>query len=253
TRPATMIAGIDWAQAPLLLGYNTTKPKPGADVLLTTERGEPLLATWRYGLGQTGVFTSDAKSRWASEWLSWDGYGKFWSQVVRGLMRKTDQAKFSVQTSEQGDRLTLRIDAMKDDGSFRNQLPLAINALGPDGETKTIVPEQTAPGAYRATFDLPAEGTTIFAITSPELPDSGYSFGHTRSYPREFLTTDTNATLMRRLAEITGGVFEASSADVWKRPEKAIWQRRDLTNWFLMAALALLPIDIWLRRRTWAA
>jgi hypothetical protein len=142
---------------------------------------------------------------------------------------------------------------MKDDGSFRNQLPLTISALGADGETTTIVPEQTAPGTYRATFELPAEGTTIFAINSPDLPDSGYSFGHTRSYPREFLATDTNETLMRKLADLTGGAFAPTIADIWKRPEAPTWQRRDLTNWFLMAALALLPIDIWLRRRTWSA
>ncbi|MDQ3624571.1 MAG: VWA domain-containing protein, partial [Verrucomicrobiota bacterium] len=76
-----LTAGIDWAQSPLLLGYNTTKPKPTAEVLLATERGEPLLATWRYGLGQAAAFTSDAKSRWAAEWLNWPGYGKFWAQV----------------------------------------------------------------------------------------------------------------------------------------------------------------------------
>ena len=95
TTPAAkspITAGLDWAQSPLLLGYNATKPKPTAEILLTTERGEPLLATWRYGLGQTAAFTSDAKARWAAEWLAWPGYGKFWPQFVRGLMRKSDQA-----------------------------------------------------------------------------------------------------------------------------------------------------------------
>jgi uncharacterized membrane protein len=82
--PSPLTAGIDWAEAPLLLGYNTTRPKPTAELLLGTERGEPLLATWRYGLGQAAAFTSDAKSRWASEWLGWPGYGKFWAQIVRG-------------------------------------------------------------------------------------------------------------------------------------------------------------------------
>src|SRR5262249_440120 len=152
-------------------------------------RGEPLLATWRYGLGQTAAFTSDAKSRWAAEWLTWPGYGKFWSQLVRSLMRRSDQASFAVATHEQGDRLTLNIDAVQPDGSFRNQLPITVNALGPDEKTMTRTAIQTAPGSYTATFDLPLEGTTIFSITSPDLPDGGTSFGHTRSYPREFLAT----------------------------------------------------------------
>jgi len=62
-----LTAGMDWAQSPLPLGYNVTKPKPTADVLLATERGELLLTTWRYGLGQTAAFTSDAKARWAAD------------------------------------------------------------------------------------------------------------------------------------------------------------------------------------------
>lgn len=246
-----LIAGLDWAQAPLLLGYNATKPKPTADVLLATERGEPLLATWRYGLGQAAAFTSDAKSRWAAEWLGWPGFGKFWTQLARGLMRKSDQASFAVTTRETGDQLTLRLDAVKPDGSFRNQLPIAIHARMPDGESQAREPAQDGPGSYSATFELPAEGTTIFSISSPDLPDGGYVFGHTRSYPREFRSTETNEPLLRTLAEIGHGNFAPEPAEVFARPSQATPQRRDLTNYFLAAALVLFPFDIWLRRRSW--
>ena len=160
-----------------------------------------MLAVWRYGLGQAAAFTSDAKSRWAAEWLTWPGYGKFWAQLVRGVMRKSDQASFSVSTTEIGDRLTVTVDAVKPDGAYRNQLPITINALDAAGETRTVQPAQIAPGAYAATFDLPPEGTTIFAISSPELPDGGTTFGHTRSYPREFLSGETDEGLLRRMAE----------------------------------------------------
>ena len=58
--PSALTSGIDWASCPPLLGYNSTKPKPTAQILLATELGEPLLATWRYGLGQTAAFTRRA-------------------------------------------------------------------------------------------------------------------------------------------------------------------------------------------------
>ena len=250
-RTHPILGGIDWAQSPLLLGYNATKPKPTAELLLATERGEPLLAVWRYGLGQAAAFTSDAKSRWAAEWLTWPGYGKFWAQLVRGLMRKSDQASFSVSTTETGDRLTVTVDAIKPEGGFRNQLPVTIHALDAAGETRTVQPAQIAPGAYAETFDLPAEGTTIFAISSPELPDGGMTFGHTRSYPREFLRGETDETLLRQVAEHGKGRFNPTEKEIWARPSKATPQRRDLTDWFLIGALTLLPVDIWLRRRNW--
>jgi uncharacterized membrane protein len=244
-------AGVDWAQSPLLLGYNATKPKPTAEILLTTERGEPLLATWRYGLGQAAAFTSDAKSRWAAEWLAWPGYGKFWSQLVRSLMRRSDQSSFQVTTSEVGNRLELTIDAIKPDGSFRNQMPVSVNMVEPGGATKTLVAQQDAPGEYRATFDLPEEGTSIFSVSSPDLPDGGYVFGHTRSYPQEFLRTEVNETLLRTLASLGRGKYAPSPAEVFARPATAATTHRELTNYFLEAALLLLPLDIWLRRRTW--
>lgn len=249
-RTSPILSGIDWAQSPLLLGYNSTKPKPSADVLLATERGEPLLAVWRYGLGQSAAFTSDAKPRWASEWLSWPGFGKFWAQLVRGVMRKTDRATFAIEQREDGDRLALTIDAVKPDGSFHNQLPLAINALRPDGTSATITPVQEAPGRYQATVDLPGEGTTIFSVTSPDLPDGGATFGHTRPYPREFLHTATDEPFLRQLATIAAGQFDPKPADIWKAPTKPALQRRELTDWLLIAALALIPLDIFLRRRS---
>lgn len=246
-------AGVDWPQSPLLLGYNATKPKPTAEILLATERGEPLLATWRYGLGQAAAFTSDAKSRWAAEWLTWPGYGKFWSQLVRTLMRKSDQASFQVNTSETGNRLELTIDAIKPDGSFRNQMPVSVNMLRADGSTETRAADQEGPGQYRATFDLPEEGTSIFSVSSPDLPDGGYVFGHTRSYPQEFLRTDANEPLLHSLASLGRGKFSPSPAEVFARPAAAARTHMELTNYFLEAALLLLPLDIWLRRRTWRA
>jgi hypothetical protein len=246
-------AGVDWPQSPLLLGYNATKPKPTAEILLTTERGEPLLATWRYGLGQAAAFTSDAKSRWAAEWLAWPGYGKFWPQLVRALMRKTDQSNFQVNTSEMGNRLELTIDAIKPDGTFRNQMPVSVNMLRADGTTETRPAEQEGPGQYRVSFDLPTEGTSIFSVSSPDLPDGGYVFGHTRSYPQEFLRTETNEPLLHTLVSLGGGKFSPSPAEVFSRPTVAARTQKDLTNYFLEAALLLLPLDIWLRRRTWRA
>ena len=250
-RPSAITAGIDWAQSPLLLGYNATKPKPTADVLLATERGEPLLATWRYGLGQAAAFTSDAKARWASEWVAWPGYGKFWTQAVRGLLRKGGAAAFEVTRREIGDALELRVDAVTPEGAFRNRLPITITARTPDDATQSVTAIQESPGSYRARIALPREGTTVINVASPDLPDGGLALAHTRSYPREFLSTETQVPLLRQIAQAGGGKFDPQPWEIFARPEHPSPRRRDLTNWFLIAALALLPIDIFLRRRTW--
>ena len=120
-----------------------------------------------------------------------------WAQVARGLLRKSDQATFQVRAVEQGDgsRLRLDIDALTPEGGFRDRLPIDVTALDTaTGETHTVHAEQTAPGSYRAEFDLPAPdadtagggsaATTMFSVSSPELTDRPYVFGHTRSLTR---------------------------------------------------------------------
>ena len=223
--------------------------------------GEPLLATWRYGLGQTAAFTSDAEARWASEWLGWDGYGKFWAQVVRGLLRQSEQATFQVHAAEidGGRKLRLDIDALTPEGGFRDRLPIDVSGLDTaTGQTQSARAEQIAPGSYRAEFDLPAQtaaddgaATTMFSVRSPDLMERPYVFGHTRSYSREFLRTGTDETFLRAVAMAGHGRYDPTPEQVFAAPAHLSARRVDLTNYFLAAALCLLPIDIFLRRRSW--
>ena len=69
-RKIEALRGLDFAQAPPLLGFASTKAKDGAEVFLATESGAPMLARWQYGLGRTVMFASDVKNRWAAQWLS---------------------------------------------------------------------------------------------------------------------------------------------------------------------------------------
>lgn len=260
--PSPLTAGIDWALAPPLLGYNATKIKPTAEVLLATGSDEPLLAIWRYGLGQAAAFTSDAQARWAGEWLDWDGFGKFWGGVARGLLRKGGAgggAPFQVRATELGDgsRLRVEIDALTPDGAFRNGLAVNVTtAEGAAGQSRTALAEQTAPGEYRAEISLPPApdaraATTMISVSAPEWLERPYVFGHTRSYPRESLAFGTDEPALRAIAEAGGGRYDPTPGAIFAPPVVLGVRRLDLTNYFLALALIMLPIDIFLRRRTW--
>ena len=91
---SAVLADIDFDTAPFLLGYVVTQPRPTAEVILATESGDPLLAWWRYGLGMCVAFTSDAKNQWASEWMTWDGFSRFWAQVGESLKGESLKGTF---------------------------------------------------------------------------------------------------------------------------------------------------------------
>jgi len=61
----------------------------------------------------TVAFTSDAKARWAAEWLTWPGYSKFWAQLVRPHdAQERREGVVAVEVVQRGGRATLTLDAI---------------------------------------------------------------------------------------------------------------------------------------------
>ncbi len=92
-----VVRGIAAAEYPSLLGYVATTAKPRAETPLWTDKGDPLLAHWQYGLGRAVAFTSDAKARWGRIWLNWDKYRQFWSQIGQWSLRRLENADFTTE------------------------------------------------------------------------------------------------------------------------------------------------------------
>ena len=54
----------------IVSGFNQVIPKSTAQLLITTDSGEPLLTVWRYGLGRIAVLSTDDGTQWAGELLN---------------------------------------------------------------------------------------------------------------------------------------------------------------------------------------
>jgi uncharacterized membrane protein len=243
--------GVDWASVPLLLGFNVTRAKPGATVEVVTEGKDPLLATWRFGLGRVGAFASDAKARWASEWLGWPGFGKFWVQLVRSLLRPATRGDWAVSLREADGKLVVEADAIAADGTFRNALkPVAVLAL-PDREPVEFPLRQTAPGRYRAEVPRPAGERASLAVSDGE--GRPVTLAWSASYPDEFRHRPPDTAALRELVAASGGRWDPAPADAFRPARQPRDTRRDLAPWCLALAALLWPVDVWLRRRRWAA
>ncbi len=164
-RTTQAFAGIDLEAAPFLLGYVATRPKATSEVILATEKGDPLLVWWRYGLGMTGAFTSDVKSRWAAEWLPWPGYSKFWAQVVRHMMRKGDAKGTVVEIEQRAGKATLTLDAADPTGRYLNDVETEMTVIDPQLGSHKLPLVQTAPGRYTAEFNTPRPGAYHVELT----------------------------------------------------------------------------------------
>ena len=158
------LRGIDFAGAPMLRGFARTKARDDAEVLLESASGAPLLVRWQYGLGRAVVFASDAKNRWAADWLQWDGYGKFWGQITRDVLRRDTGESLRFKVTREGGDAHIRLDAMSDDGNWRNRLAPAVRVRLPTGAEQTLALHQTSPGAYVGTVALGSPGSRPFSF-----------------------------------------------------------------------------------------
>jgi Ca-activated chloride channel homolog len=238
--------GIDFEAAPPLLGYVATKSKDTSEVLLESKRKDPILARWQYGLGKTVAFLSDLKDRWAVDWLRWNGYPKFWSQLVRETMRRRGDNEFDFRVVKDGDEAKLSINAIQKDGQFRNKLETQVRVIGPDQSVSEVRVHQVGPGAYEAKYPLTKKGSYLFRTVGAD--SGGASRVLAYSYPDEYHFYPPNTELLRSISNETKGRFQPRAEDIFNPNEETATLPTPL--WPYLAALALLMYlaDVMLRR-----
>jgi uncharacterized membrane protein len=248
-----VVRGIGSTEYPKLLGYVATTPKPRAETPLWTDKGDPLLAHWQYGLGRAVAFTSDAKARWARIWLTWDKYRQFWSQIGQWSMRRLENADFTTDVSvDKGDGV-LNVEALDEQGNFRNFLNLRAVVANPKGERQTVQLEQTGPGHYEARFPTKEVGAYLLNLMDYKdgQPRGSQVIGASVNYSPEFNSSEPNLNLLRRIAETGGGKLLDPSLPVvnpFSHDRQKTFQPRDLWEALLKFAIILFLLDVGVRR-----
>jgi Ca-activated chloride channel homolog len=238
--------GIDFETAPPLLGYVATKSKDTSEVLLESKRKDPILARWQYGLGKSAAFLSDLKDRWAVDWLRWNGYPKFWSQLVRETMRRRDDNEFDFRVVKDGDAAKISINAIRKDGQFRNKLEAQVRVVGPDQNVSEVAVHQVGPGSYEAKYPLAKKGSYLFRAAGADTGGASRVLAY--SYPDEYHFYPPNTELLRSISNETKGRFQPRPEDIFDANGESTALPTPL--WPYLAALALLLYlaDVLLRR-----
>jgi uncharacterized membrane protein len=248
-----VVRGIGSTEYPKLLGYVATSPKPRAETPLWTDKGDPLLAHWQYGLGRAVAFTSDAKARWARIWLDWDKYRQFWSQIGQWSMRRLENADFTTEvTVDKGEGL-INVEALDEQGNFRNFLNLQAIVASPKGRRQTVRLEQTGPGHYEARFPTKEVGAYLLNMT--DIKDGqvrgSQVVGTSINYSPEFNTAEPNLNLLRRITEAGGGKTLdplIPGMNPFSHDRQKTFQPRDLWESLLKFAIILFTVDVGVRR-----
>jgi uncharacterized membrane protein len=241
---------IDWKNAPPLGGYVATTLKSTGELVLMSHQEDPVLATWRYGLGRAAAFTSDAKAKWGVLWLRWRDFNKFWAQLVRWTLRSGSRTD-AVAIVERHDNVgEITVDAVDAKGEFINFLDSQVGVVAPNRERTVIDLEQVGPGRYRGRFPASQEGVYLVGMAQrrAERVIGSQLAGLVVPYAQELRDLGVDETLLRELAELTGGAALAAPRDAFLKSRRKSRIAVEVWPWLVGLVAVLLIPEIALRR-----
>ena len=204
-----ILQGIELDSMPPFLGFVMTTIKKNSLVEQLALSNDPddggenstLLATWRFGNGRATAFTSDAGSKWTSQWMDTSQYDKLFVQAIRHSMRPiTESANFSVATEHRDGRVSVTVTALDENDEFINFLDIAGTGIGPDGKSTPLQFQPAGPGRYVADAAANGDGNFLASI----FPGEGYerlTTGVNIAYSSEYSDRESNLALMQSLAQ----------------------------------------------------
>lgn len=249
TVTGTSEAVRELASSPALRGYIATAAKPTADVQLRIgELSDPLLASWRVGLGKTTVWTSDSGERWASDWATWGGFADFWADVVKDTFPLEGSEGEQISARITDELLTVRLEGAE---AWPAGTEADARVSYPDGTGEELRLERVSDFEFEVVTTARQGGTYAVGVNvqTPEGDPIVLSAIATRTFAAEFLPGDPDPDLMASISTATGGRGEISSAQAFDPEELPEGVTERSFRWlFLLIAALLWPVDVALRR-----
>ena len=168
------------------------------------------------------------KTYWDKDWASSDMYIKFWEQTVEYALRPVDTGKFLQLTTELRDgKVRVIVEANDSDADKTPLTDVKLKAgvmsptfKGPDSRKVEIEFEQKSAGVYEGEFPADEVG-----LLFPQHPGASWNKGGkeivdnvrggvTIPYSPEFAEMESNAALLEKISEITGGKMYEDDANI---------------------------------------
>jgi uncharacterized membrane protein/Mg-chelatase subunit ChlD len=251
--PSPILKGI--TTIPELKAYVLTSPKARSFTVLKTpekEEVEPILSTWKFGVGSAAASMSDLSYNWASAWMQWEHYQAFVRQLITDISRVDKPTNLQMQCFAAGGDGVVLIEDYSTTNDF-----LEIEALvnGPHERTETLRFRQVAPKRYQAQFPLWGKGRySIAAIGAAGERKEQTIGGFVVPYSPEYQRFRAAPILLEEVAERTGGRnllgkdTAAAAQEIFKARREPKRTSKPILDWFFIALAILLPLDVGVRR-----
>jgi Ca-activated chloride channel family protein len=241
---AEILDGVGMEGAPDLKGYVRFQARPTSDTILSVDHDEPLLVRWQYGLGRSVVFASDAKNRWAANWVQWPGFDRFWANIFRDLLPHAQQSETTADFDRASDELV--VDYRLSRNVEEPKAAPDIFAFGPNGFRTPLKVVKVAAGHYRGRLSI-GQNQGLFRVRplleSRAFPEVGFY-----RQEDEMQEYGNNTQLLRQIATSTGGRYNLNPREAFASGGRSIPTTMELWPGLLVLGLLLNLVELVLRK-----
>jgi uncharacterized membrane protein len=245
-----VLKGID--SMPPLHAYVLTTSKPRSVTILkapSKDELNPVLATWRFGLGKTAAFTSDLSPNWASDWVQWKQYEAFVKQLMIEISRVEQHSDLFMQSFASGEEGVIMVE---DYHPQESMLEIQAQISGPHERQTSLALKQTGPRRYEARFPLWGKGRYQVALAGVGAGRNEQTLGgFVVAYSPEYLRFRSDPVTLRNIAERTGGRIlsgQETGKELFAIPREPKETSKSIVEILLTILACLIPLDVGMRR-----
>ena len=209
----------------VVYGFNTVVPKSAAKLLVTTDQGDPLVSSWRFGLGRVVAVSTDDGSLYASELLNSQN-SRLWTRVVNYGIGDPERKSASF------------VDVF--DARVGSEVEVIVKALDyPSGDISFVSLDENI---YSGSMFFDTKGFTSVLGSDVAVND-----------PIEYERVGLSADLQNIVLMSGGRMFEVSEVedmiDFIKAKSRRIELERKSWAWpFILVALLIFTCEVCVRR-----
>lgn len=229
---------------PQMNAYIAATAKPRSQVPVLSEKEDPVLAEWQYGIGRTIAYTSDFSGKWSGDWARWEKWPLFINQLVTKTLPQYESEPYRISVEKRDGSTVLNLESANS-----QSLPIETSIVSETGEQIEANTRLTAPGKYEAI--LP-ESTGMYFLNIKQTDQNGnvhiHQTGFTIPYSAEYLQKGANKEHLEELSKLTGGKGLAAEKESFRPLKNPASTKQPISEWLILAAFLLFFTEIAIRR-----
>jgi uncharacterized protein YegL len=242
--PMDFLDDVDFAAQPPLEGYVLTELRPGAEPVLATPDGDPLLAHWYVEQGRVMSFTSATGDSWADGWRQDPGFRRLWSQMAWDMLRQRDSEELQLRLDPHPTNENLRIVTATVPDLESEEPPVLQMARQPD-DPKSLELERRGPGLWQAEVEI-EDGFIVWG-SPPSSSEPMAAVAEDRPFSPDLAAFGPDAAALDTLAELGGGRVIQRDQEILI-PSERVPTLVALRLPLLLLALVLYLVSVMLQR-----